>query len=821
MVRDLFGVTPDPAQEEVLKAFPHNSRIAMKASKGVGKELCKNTLVPTPTGTRRFGDIRVGESVFAQDGSVTAVTAVFDNGIKPVWRVTFDDGSSVLAGAEHNWKVRGAAERMRKHAVAYRRETQTPEIWSVLTTAEIMARGVRVKNGRWGGRQFEIPLHGAADYPQVLLPLDPYLLGVWLGDGVRGEPCYFKPYREVEQEIQRRGYKTSRSGDRVRILDSTKNFRKVDGFGLHSFNRFVPLQFKQTSAQQRRDLVCGLLDTDGCVGSDGHIEFSTTSRQLGLDVVWLTRSLGGNAFVKDAIKKAFYRDDAGNKIKCKDCYRVTIRLPFNPFRIPHKAVRWKSPYQSNSTLRYMKRYIDSIEPAGSADCMCIEVVHPSHCYLVNDFIVTHNTTTESWLAWNFLLTRPHPKIAATSISADNLRDNLWTEMALWQNKSPLLKAAFQWNKERIVSKENPETWWMSARQWSKTADKNAQSATLAGLHADYIMFILDESGGMPDAIMASAEAALSSCKEGHIVQAGNPTHLEGPLYRACTQERRLWFVIEVSGDPDSPLRSPRVSVQWARDQIEKYGRDNPWVLVNVFGQFPPSSLNALIGPDEVRAAMKRSYREQEYSAQARILGVDVAREGDDSSVIFRRQGLQAFIPKQYRNIDGTQGAGIVAREWQDWDADACFIDDTGGFGSSWIDNLRRLGRSPIGVHFAQTGTDRYFNKRAEMAFECVQWVKDGGALPDIPELLAAMTQTTYTFKGDKLLIEPKDAIKIKLGYSPDHFDSLMLTFAFPVLRAQRSPFPVNSRHESDYDALSRDKALPSGHQSNYTYDPRR
>ena len=77
-----------------------------------------------------------------------------------------------------------------------------------------------------------------------------------------------------------------------------------------------------------------------------------------------------------------------------------------------------------------------------------------------------NTTTEAWLAWNFLLTRPHPKIAATSISADNLADNFWTEMALWRNKSPLLQAAFEWTKTRIFARDHPETWWLSARTWS-------------------------------------------------------------------------------------------------------------------------------------------------------------------------------------------------------------------------------------------------------------------------------------------------------------------------------------------------------------------
>lgn len=424
------------------------------------------------------------------------------------------------------------------------------------------------------------------------------------------------------------------------------------------------------------------------------------------------------------------------------------------------------------------------------------------------------TATEAWLAWNFLLTRPHPKVAATSISADNLADNLWTEMALWQSKSELLKATFTWTKTRIVANDHPETWWMAARSWSKTADKSRQADTLAGLHADYILFILDESGGIPDAVMASAEAALSSCKEGHIVQAGNPTMLEGPLYRAATSERRLWKVIEITGDPDDPMRSPRISVQWAREQIEKYGADNPWVLVNVFGRFPPSSLNVLIGSDEVSASMKRYYREHEIGTAPKIMGVDVARFGDDASVIARRNGIQCLPLLRYRNIDSTQGAGTVSRQWAEWGADAAFIDDTGGFGSGWIDQLRNMGRTPIGVHFASSPHDksRYYNKRAEMYFDLVEWVKRGGALPQSNELHAALTQTTYTFKGDRFLLEDKDQVKIKLGYSPDDADAVALTFAEPVTVAHTGY--SRPRHQSDYDPFAAQLSAPQSQ-----YDP--
>lgn len=418
------------------------------------------------------------------------------------------------------------------------------------------------------------------------------------------------------------------------------------------------------------------------------------------------------------------------------------------------------------------------------------------------------TTVMSWLNWNFLATRPHPKMAATSISGDNLRDNFWAEMAKWQGRSELLKSKFTWTKTRIFANEAPETWFLSARTFARDADPSRQADTLAGLHADYIMFTLDESGGTPDSVMVAAEAALASCVEGHILQGGNPSMLSGPLYRACTQERRLWWIVEITGDPDDPDRSPRISVDWAHAQIEKYGRDNPWVLVNVFGKFPPASINALIGPDAVSEAMRRYYREWDIGNAAVILGVDVARFGDDQSVIARRQGIQMYPFKKYRNLDSTQGAAQVSREWDDVKADACFLDGTGGWASGWHDQLISFKKAPISIGFAERAKEpKYFNRRAEMAFTFVDWIKRNGGLPDDPALASALTQTTYTFQGDKLLLEPKDAVKEKLGFSPDEFDAAILTFAEPITPVRAAPRHVTPRAQKPYDPFAEFDAL--------------
>lgn len=392
----------------------------------------------------------------------------------------------------------------------------------------------------------------------------------------------------------------------------------------------------------------------------------------------------------------------------------------------------------------------------------------------------------AWLGWNFLSCYAdggdHPKGAVVSITSDNLKDNLWPEFSKWQQKSPFLSHAFTWTKEQIFANDHPSTWFLSARSWPKSASPDEQGRTLSGLHSGFVLALIDESGAIPPTVLRAAEQALSTGpKFGKIVQAGNPLSRDGMLFAASNSLSHLWHVIRITGDPDDPKRSPRIDIEWAREQIRMYGRDNPWVQAYILGLFPASALNTLIGPDEVRDAMKRHYREDAYSFAALILGVDVAREGDDRSAIFPRQGVVARVPTILRNVDTIQGAGMVARQWQDLKADAAFIDNTGGFGGGWIDQLRLLRHQPTAIHFAGKADDpRYVNKRAEMWFRMCQWIKDGGALPESPELLAELTTPTYFFKGDRFQVEDKDQVKARLGRSPDLADALGLTFAAEV-----------------------------------------
>lgn len=414
----------------------------------------------------------------------------------------------------------------------------------------------------------------------------------------------------------------------------------------------------------------------------------------------------------------------------------------------------------------------------------------------------------SWLGWHrlacFASRGEHPKGAALSVTADNLKDNLWAELAKWQARSPFLMGAFTWTKEKIYANDHPETWFLSARSFAKDANAEAIGRALSGLHSQFPFVLLDETGDMPVAVgKAAMQIFTGSPTDAALIQAGNPTSTTGLLYETCNSGG--WDVVTITADPADPKRTPRVSVAHAQEMIDTYGRDNPWVMATILGQFPPAGFRSLLGIEEVQAAMNRHYREEDYRRAARVMGVDVAREGDDSSVIFQRQGVVATLDVRrcvMRNVDSTFGAGVVARIWDEWQADACFVDNTGGFGGGWIDNLRNIGKAPMPIHFAGKALDsRYANIRAEMWFKMAQWIKEGGAIPNVPGLAAELTTPTYTYRGDQFLMEPKEDIKKRLGRSPDLADALALTFAFPV---QPRPRGLEALVAADYSKAVRD-----------------
>ncbi len=381
----------------------------------------------------------------------------------------------------------------------------------------------------------------------------------------------------------------------------------------------------------------------------------------------------------------------------------------------------------------------------------------------------------SWLILWAIATHEDTKGVVTANTENQLKTKTWAELAKWFRLC-LVKHWFELTATALFSRDqaHEKTWRIDMVPWS---ERNTEA--FAGLHnkGKRILLVFDEASAIPDLIWEVSEGALTD-SDTEIIWCcfGNPTLNTGRFRECFGRFRHRWATRQI--DSRTVAMTNKAQLQkW----VDDYGEDSDFVRVRVRGVFPSSSANALLGPDEVESAMSRHYDVTQYDFAAKILGVDVARQGDDSSVIFPRQGRVAFKPRMLRIPDTMLVAQQVGLSMDKWKPDAVFVDSTGGYGVGVVDALRQINKSPIEVYFSGRALDpRYFNKRSEMWFEMAKWVKDGGALPRDQELAEELIAATYTFQGDKFRLGDKDDIKDLIGRSPDKADALALTFAYPV-----------------------------------------
>ncbi len=393
------------------------------------------------------------------------------------------------------------------------------------------------------------------------------------------------------------------------------------------------------------------------------------------------------------------------------------------------------------------------------------------------------STALAWSIWHFLTVWPHPLVGGTSITGENLRDTLWTELARWRLRSPFHQTAFEWGPTRIVSRDHPDTWYATARTWSRAASPDEQGLTLAGLHADYALFVLDEAGGIPDAVATEAEGVLSTGTVTKLIIAGNPTHLTGPLYRACMLERPDWLVIQVTGDPDRADRAPRVDIEWARKMIRSYGRDSALVQAKVLGEFPSAATDALVSVQQFEDAFLR-WGPDGLADSPRGLGLDVARYGADRNVLCYRAGDRVERFEAWQGQDTVYTAGRVAEAAEDWAAEFVHVDDV-GVGGGVTDQLAAMDvRGVVGINVGAGATDKakHLNLRSELNLGLQSRFREGliAIEPSIRDQTTLMAEGT-TLKvgystGSRRKIEGKDEYKKRTGMSPDYWDALVLAF---------------------------------------------
>jgi phosphate starvation-inducible PhoH-like protein len=345
-----------------------------------------DTPVLTPDGFRPIGSLQVGDLVVGSDGCPTPVLGVYPQGRKEVFRVGAQDGASTLACGDHLWTVTTDDRRRGRRT-------------RVLETRE-MAGSLR----QGATHRYELPVVAPVQLPAQDVPLDPYALGLLLGDGCTTTTT---TPASMGSELVRRGpgdvalrhLDGPRGG--LRVADPvTVALRELGLAGTRSTSRFVPEAYLQNSADVRLAVLQGLLDTGGGPvrqrGRTCRVEYTTVSDRLRDDVVHLVRSLGGVAYVRTRPAQGRAPGLAGGRPvhHRSDAHTLDIRLPAGmaPFRLRRKQEAYEADGGGAP-----RRYVHAIEPAGEAECVCIAVAAQDSLYVTEDFLVTHNTLNDAFI----------------------------------------------------------------------------------------------------------------------------------------------------------------------------------------------------------------------------------------------------------------------------------------------------------------------------------------------------------------------------------------------------------------------------------------
>lgn len=411
----------------------------------------------------------------------------------------------------------------------------------------------------------------------------------------------------------------------------------------------------------------------------------------------------------------------------------------------------------------------------------------------------------AWLVDWIMSTRPYCKGVVTANTAPQLESKTWAEIAKWTKRcitAHWFDVTTGKGSMRIVHKQHPESWRCDAQTC-----KEENSESFAGLHAanSTPFYIFDEASAVPDAIWEVAEGGLTDGEPMWFVF-GNPTRNTGRFFECFNRSRHRWSTRQIDSRTVQITNKGQIQ-EW----VEDYGEDSDFVRVRVRGVFPRASSLQFIPRDLVDGAMRRQVQPTNQRGRTAAVGVDVARFGDDQSVIRTRIGRDAatWAPLRFRELDTMQlAARVVAHVEQLRRAGlrvVVFVDG-GGVGGGVVDRLRQLNLDVIEVQFGSKADDarKYANKRAEMWGRLKDWLPAGRLAQD-EQLVTDLTAVEYSFRpDDSILLEPKEAMKKRGLASPDDGDALALTFAFPVPETAEDPGEAGARtgNRGEYDPLA-------------------
>lgn len=800
-------------------------------SAGGGKGQPLDAGVLTPWGYGQMGELRVGSLISNPDGSVQTVIGIYPLGHRQLYRVSFHDGSSTEVTDDHIWLAWRSKESSKRNG-----KRLSGEEGSRLWTTEEVARRLSA------GNRFRIPITApvrftdTARYPRR--PVHPYLIGVILGDGsvtekyvriVSADPPIIDRIRTmVPRLVGPYSYGDRAPEYRIAEPNSIRPYLANWGLvGLKSGDKYIPDPYLLGSIEERWELLRGLMDTDGWADQDGDIYFTTTSERLRDDVIFLARSLG--AFVTRTDKFPRCQYGAGQPAWC-------LRMKFSDGSMAFSLDRKRS--LAGRKPQSMGRSITAIEPTRIAEAQCIRVSNPNGLYLTDDFIVTHNSDL----------------LLGTAITAHRrsmlFRRNMVDLRGLIDRGDEILAPV----GVRHMSGKRSGWIMRDQRRIVETGGCNNLGDEIRFQGRAHDLKGFDEVTHFVESQFRYLSGWLRSrdprqrCR---IIAASNPPTADEGLWiirywapwldrghpnPALPGELR-WFAVVDGKDVERESGEP---FSWKGERIEPKSRtfipsrveDNPFYMASGYRsqlQSLPEPLRSQLLKGDFQAGMRDApmqvcpsawvdaaierwrLGERPKKALMDTLGVDVARGGDDHTILTPRYGSwigeQIAFPGRETD-DGPKVAALVVQHVRD---QAVIVIDVIGVGSSPTDFLRSLGAQVEAVKGSEgteerdrTGMIGFNNLRSRNWWRIREALDPSGpdpiAIPPDPELRADLVAPRFSVTTQGIKVEAKVDLVKRLGRSPDRGDSLANAL-IPVLKrsvaAMLAP-PVTAGSE-EYD----------------------
>lgn len=767
-------------QAEILRSVVTNRRTAVKSCHGVGKALALDTPLPTPTGWTTMGAVRLGDELLDEQGQPVTVAAVSEVQHRPTYVVRFDDGTTLTASDNHEWQV--VDIRHRPRGIADWRDH-----WAATVTKTTAELAVTLTSG--GQLRWRVPTTRPIAGSDIPMPIGPYALGLWLGDGTSSQAafiCHNDDAPELLTHLAADGVTARLRPSSVRanctsygLLGILPALRHLDVLNA----KHVPPQVLRASVDTRLSVLQGLMDTDGFVSSGQSVGIDLCDERLADGVAELVVSLGWKAFRST---KAATLD--GRTVGT--VYRLQFRPDRPVFRLARKTARLGQAVGQRS--RHTQRTIVAIDPVPPVATRCVRVDSPTHLFLAGRAMVpTHNSHIASRIAaWWLDVHEPGEAFVVTSAPT-----YAQVRAILWRYIRQVHK------RHGLPGKVNQTEWHIDDEIVAfgrKPADHD--EAAFQGIHARRVLVILDEACGIPEQLWIAADALTTNdgCR---ILAIGNPDNPASHFREVC-QANSGWHTIQISAF-DSPnltgenvpddLAELLISRSWAEEKAAEWGTDNPIYISKVLGDFPSQSPNAVVRVEDVyrcRLSLDIPYTPQQLLPVE--LGVDVGG-GGDLTVIRERRGIQAGREWVSRSDRPETLAPLVIHAINETGATTVKVDSIGiGWGLvGELRNARARGEHKaniVGVNVAEKAAapERFVNKRAEIWWTVGRQLSsdrgwDLAAMDNGDQTVAELCEPLWELDpAGRIKIESKDDIRERTGgRSPDHADALLLAHYRP------------------------------------------